>query len=74
MIEKEYGKFFGVCDLCDDATPLFNTWGECLSYMKIDGWKITKNKQTDEWENICPVCRRKLQQMKTSQTFRRLDG
>ena len=74
MVTKEHGKFFGVCDLCDDGTPLFDTWGECLTYMKDNNWKNTKNKQTDEWENYCPVCQRKLRQMKTSQDFDSLDG
>ena len=58
MIEKEYGKFFGVCDCCsEEVTPVFNTWGEVLDYMRNNKWRTSKNKTTGEWENFCPVCR-----------------
>ena len=56
MITKEYGRFFGVCDICDDATPLFDTWCQVRSYMTEDGWLNKKNDETNEWENYCPVC------------------
>lgn len=59
MITKEYGKHFGVCDLCDDCTPLFDTWTECRAYIK-DNWMTTKSKETGEWENYCPVCAHKI--------------
>lgn len=57
MIEKEYGKFFGVCDCCsEEVTPVFDTWAECRDYMRDNRWKTTKSKTTGEWENLCPRC------------------
>ena len=69
MITKEYGKFFCVCDICDDATPLFDTWGEVRSHIAGEGWQTRKNKETDEWENYCPVCARKLRRQQTLHDF-----
>lgn len=69
MITKEYGKFFGACDLCDDETPRFNEWGECRNYMHNNHWQNTKNKETGEWENYCPDCIRKFSRKKTLQDF-----
>lgn len=57
MIEKEYGKYFGICDVCGEVTPLFDTFQDCREYMKKNQWKTTKDKTTGEWENICPRCR-----------------
>ena len=57
MIIKEYGKYFGYCDLCDEETPKFKTWTEVREYIRRNGWKTTKNEDTEEWENHCPRCR-----------------
>ena len=63
MIEKEYGKYIGVCDICGEVTPIFDTWTECREYIR-DNWKTSKNKKTDEWENICSECNRKIARLK----------
>ena len=57
MITKEYGKFFGVCDCCEDVTPIFDNWSEVRKYMQDNRWKTYKNRTTEEWENLCPRCR-----------------
>lgn len=56
MIEKEYGKCFGVCDVCGEVTPKFIEWENCTQYMRRNNWRATKNRSTGEWENICPEC------------------
>jgi hypothetical protein len=56
MIEKDFGKFIGICDCCGEVTPPCDTWNECREYIKDNGWKTHKNKTTGEWENLCPVC------------------
>ena len=56
MIEKEFGKYVGVCDACGETTPRFDTWDEVRAYMK-QNWKTTKNKETGEYENYCSVCK-----------------
>lgn len=68
MITREYGKYFGACDLCDEVTPLFDTYSEARDYVR-GHWKTTKDKETGEWENYCPECTQKLRRMKTLQDF-----
>ena len=34
MIVKEFGKCIGVCDVCGEETPAFDTWEECLHYIR----------------------------------------
>ena len=58
MIDREFGKFRGSCDVCGEETPRFSTWGEVKEHMKLNGWKTARNKETEEWENICPSCRK----------------
>ena len=46
MIEKEYGKYFGACDCCqEEDTPHFDTWQQARHYMSENGWKAVKNKE-----------------------------
>lgn len=70
MITKEYGKFFGACDLCDDETPRFDTWNECRAHIRKNGWQTKKDQETGEWENYCPVCAQKIRRMNTLQDFK----
>lgn len=56
MITKEYGKHFGVCDVCDAETPRFTEWDSVRFYMRKNDWSMTKNKRTGEWEHTCPEC------------------
>ena len=72
MITKEYGQFFGVCDLCDDATPIFDNWSDVRDYFTRNGWQTKKDKETGEWENYCPVCARKLRREQALQDFETL--
>jgi hypothetical protein len=59
MIVKEYGKYFGACDCCqEETTPIFRTWDEVRDYMRFNHWKTSKNKETGEWENLCPECKK----------------
>lgn len=58
MIVKEFGKCIGVCDVCGEETPAFDTWEECLHYLRRNNWEKTKNKDTGDWENICPECQK----------------
>ena len=66
MITKEFGKYFGACDLCDEETPRFNNWNDCLAYIRANKWQTTKDKDTGEWENYCPVC---VQKIKANKLF-----
>jgi hypothetical protein len=58
MIVKEFGKVFGVCDVCDTETPKFSEWENCICYLHKNNWKATRNKRTGEWENTCPECQK----------------
>lgn len=57
MIERDFGKFIGVCDCCGDALPPCDSWNECRETMRAERWKTTKNKETGEWENLCAECK-----------------
>lgn len=57
MITKEFGKHVGVCDVCDEVTPRFVKWDEVRAYFTANGWKTYRNKETGEWENLCPECK-----------------
>ena len=57
MIEKEYGQYFGVCDVCGEVTPIFDTFLDCRDYIRQNHWQTTKNEKTGEWENLCPQCK-----------------
>lgn len=56
---------FGDSDMsCDGCGKWLNpAWGEDFSQMiaeaKEEGWKITKNRTTGEWEHFCPSCANK---------------
>lgn len=57
MIDKQYGKFIGVCDCCqEEETPRQDSFNDCLQWVREHGWRTRKNKQTGEWENYCPAC------------------
>ena len=58
MIDREYGKYRGVCDVCGEETPKLPSWNDVKGYMRANGWKTSRNKQTEEWENISPTCRK----------------
>lgn len=58
MIEKDFGKFIGVCDCCGEVTEPCSSWNECRTYMHDNRWKTTKDKKTGEWVNLCPECKK----------------
>lgn len=57
MINKEYGKYYGICDICGDETDKFDDWQDCKDDMNNNDWLCRYNKKTDEWEHICVECR-----------------
>lgn len=60
MITKEFGKYYGACDLCDEETPGFETWHQCRAYISANGWQAIKDQDSGEWAHYCPDCARKI--------------
>lgn len=55
MIDKQYGKYVLVCDICGDAASEdFETFQGAVEYKKENNWK--SKKQGSEWLDICPDC------------------
>lgn len=54
-VEKEYGKFIVICDLCDESMPAADNWNDALSEAKAEGWQSKCVAGT--WENYCPLCK-----------------
>lgn len=55
MITKIDGKYYLVCDNCEEAAEeTFDTVKEAAEYRKPNGWKITK--ENGEWKDTCPEC------------------
>ena len=56
MIEKEYGEYILICDVCGDATAGegWQTFQEAVQHKRDNGWRWRKI--DGEWEDICPEC------------------
>jgi Fe2+ or Zn2+ uptake regulation protein len=54
MIDREYGKFVLVCDICGKEIDGFEDFHEAVKYKKENGWKSEKYK--GEWQDVCPEC------------------
>ena len=55
MIDKQYGLYVLICDLCgNEEQQVFKAPQDAASHMKEKGWKIRKS--GDEWEDVCPEC------------------
>lgn len=59
MIDREYGKYVLVCDICGEEVNGFDTFDEALDYKEEKDWKSRRGKQLDlkdGWIDICPAC------------------
>lgn len=58
-IEREYGKFIVVCDLCGitDDGMVYDTFDDAVKCKKANDFK-SKN-ICGEWYDICPDCEQK---------------
>lgn len=56
MIEKEYGEYVLVCDVCDIAADTEGglTFQEAVDSKKALGWK--SQKRNGEWIDVYPEC------------------
>ena len=57
MIERDNGKYVGVCDICGAETPRLKTWADAREYIK-QNW-ITK-KVDGAYEHYCEDCQRQM--------------
>lgn len=53
MIDKKYGKYVLVCDLCYEEYGSFDTFQDAVKYKKDYEW--TSVKIDGEWMDICRV-------------------
>ena len=61
MIDKSYGSYYIVCDICGDETPAgFDSFDEMLDYKMEEGWTSQRGEQLDlkdGWIDLCPNCK-----------------
>jgi len=59
VIDKEYGKYVLVCDVCGEEVTGFDTFDRALDYKDKEGWKSRRGEQLDlkdGFVDICPAC------------------
>lgn len=59
MIDREYGKFALICDVCGEEVNGFETFEDALDYAQNEGWESDIGKRLDLAEgyiDICPRC------------------
>lgn len=63
MIDREYGEYFLVCDICGEEIDGFDTFDDALDYSREEGWESKRGEQLDlkdGWVDICPKCQMQL--------------
>ncbi len=58
MIDKIYGKFYTICDGCEEELGPTDTFDEAKSLADAEGWEV-KRMGTD-WVNLCPTCAKEV--------------
>jgi len=61
MIDKSYGRYQLVCDICGEETAArFDSFDEMLDYKMEQGWESKRGEQLDfkdGWIDLCPICK-----------------
>lgn len=61
MIDREYGKYVLVCDVCGEEVTGFNSFDDALEYKNDEGWQSEHGEQLDlkdGWVDLCPKCQK----------------
>lgn len=45
------------CNECANGNTFYGTFQECISEMKEDGWKISKDDASGDWFHYCKDCK-----------------
>lgn len=56
MVDREYGKYVLVCDICGKEVTGFDTFDDALDYKDKEGWKSRRGQQLDLKEGFVDVC------------------
>lgn len=54
MIDKEYGLFYIVCDVCGKTSESFDTFQEAADSKEEQGF--LSQRQYGEWKDVCSNC------------------
>lgn len=54
MIDRQYGIYIVVCDLCGYESHDLNSFDEAVDYKNNNKWQ--SKKIDNEWTDICPAC------------------
>ena len=57
-IEREYGSFVLVCDICGETVPE-PSFDDAVAAKKIHGWRSRRG-EDGEWYDACPSCQEAL--------------
>ena len=59
MIDKQYGEYILVCDICGHEVKGLDSFDEAVDYKKDDGWISRRSKSLNsrgEWLDTCKYC------------------
>lgn len=59
MIDKNYGEYFLICDIClNEDNKSFENFDDVVDYKKTEGKQLgwSSRKINGEWKDICPEC------------------
>lgn len=62
MVDKQYGKYILVCDVCDKEITGLDDFQAVVFFKDIAGWKSKRVKDKCNnwiWEDICEDCKNK---------------
>ena len=55
MIDKYYGKYRLICDICEEqADKEFDSFDDAVKYKRENGWHTSK--EDGAWIDVCPEC------------------
>jgi len=53
-IEKMYGMYYTICDVCHDELPPTNDFDDAVVSKKANGWQ--SKRYGEDWTDKCPNC------------------
>ena len=57
MIDKDYGKYYAICDECGATYGPYSSWDDAKDFMDDTDWSTTYDRSLSEYVNKCEECR-----------------
>lgn len=59
-VDYQYGNVLYVCDECGEPSDAYENFKELNREAKLEGWFISREDESSEWEHYCPKCAKQL--------------